>query len=105
MKNLVFFREKSRDFVKNKVIPFDWQIFFKNNWRDIVIIIIFAILIYIIFPKYAGELSICTGNIECNCFGYSYTTWKGIDHPYKKRCIGVVFSCKKTSMGNEDYCS
>lgn len=75
--------------------------FLKKYWY---LVVVFAILIYLAYPKYSGESSKCTGDVECKCFGLSYTTWSGPDAPYIKHCIGIVNSCKKISEGNIIYC-
>ena len=62
------------------------------------------IICYLLIPKYSGEESACTGNIECNCFGYSYVTWEGPDAPYIHHCIGIVSNCQTTSEGNPLAC-
>jgi hypothetical protein len=70
---------------------------FKKYWYLIIILIV---LVYVLYPKYSGESSVCMGNIECNCIGYSYTTWSGPDAAQIQHCIGMVTSCNRTSEGN-----
>jgi len=77
-----------------------------NNWirKYWYWILILLALLVLLFPKYSGESSACTGNIECTCIGYSYTTWAGPDAPYIKHCIGIVLSCHRTTEGNISAC-
>jgi len=97
--------EKLKDFFLNKVLKFNYKIFFKTNWRLFLIIFILLFFIYLLIPKYSGSFSVCEGNVECTCLGYSYVKRKGPDVSYVKRCIGLPVLCKRLSEGKEDFCS
>jgi hypothetical protein len=74
----------------------------KKYWYIIIILIVLA---YLLYPKYSGESSVCTGNIKCSCAGYSYTTWAGPDAAYIKHCMGLVTSCHRETEGNIMGCA